>query len=95
MVQAKTKVKRKDNTKVQNKESVCKDEKAKCKCSDQNKEAPKTKKIKESEKEETVSNRGIEQSRVQAITPKEPTETGPATIAIPVEDYKSLIEFVR
>ena len=45
-MQAKTKVKRKDNTKVQNKESVCKDEKAKCKCSDQNKEAPKTKKDK-------------------------------------------------
>ena len=69
--------------------------KAKRKHSDQNKEAPKTKKIKGSKKEETVSNRGIEQSRVQAITPKESTETGPATIAIPVEDYKSLIEFVR
>ena len=80
---------------MQNKESVCKDEKAKCKRSDQNMEAPKTKKIKESEKEEIVSNRGIEQSRVQDITPKEPTETSPATIAIPVENYKSLIEFVR
>ena len=95
MIQGATKVKKKDDTKMQNKESVCEAEKAKHKCSDQNKEATKTKKIKESEKEETVSNRGIEQSRVQAITPKEPTETSPATIAIPVEDYKSLIEFVR
>ena len=40
VVQAKTQVKKKDNVKVQKKESVCKAEKAKHKSSDENEEVP-------------------------------------------------------
>ena len=98
VVQAKTQVKKKDNVKVQNKESVCKAEKTKCKSSDQNVKVPKIKKKKACEKditEETVSTSAIEQSGLQSLTLKEPTGMGAATIAIPADDYRSLIEFVR
>ena len=44
---------------------------------------------------ETVSTSAIEQSRLHTLTLKEPTGMGAATIGIPAEDYKFLIEFVR
>ena len=83
---------------MQNKESVHKAEKAKCKSSDQNEEAPKIKKKKTNDKDitkETVSTSAIEHSGLQSLTQKEPTGMGAATIAILADDYKSLIEFVR
>ena len=97
-MQAKSQVKKKDNVKVQNKESVCKAEKVKCKSSDQNEEVPKIKKKKTCEKDitkETVSTSAIEQSGLQSLTPKEPAGMGAAKIAITADDYKSLIKFVR
>ena len=59
---------------------------------------PKIKKKKTCDKDitkETVSTSAIEQSRLHTLTLKEPTGMGAATIAIPAEDYKSFIEFVR
>ena len=84
--------------KVQNKDTHHKAKKAKCKQSVHHDEGPKMKRRKESEQEEPsvkVCKTAVDDSGLKSALEKEAKSSSEGTIAIPAEDYKSLLEFVR
>ena len=84
--------------KVQNKDTHHKAKKAKYKQSVHHDEGPKMKRRKESEQEEPsvkVRKTAVDDSGLKSALEKEAKSSSEGTIAIPAEDYKSLLEFVR
>ena len=94
----KRKLEKKEAVKVQNKDTHHKAKKAKHKQSLHHDEGPKMKRRKESEQEEPsvkVHKTAVDDSGLKSALEKEAKSSSEGTIAIPAEDYKSLLEFVR